>query len=91
MQLEHLAIHNNRVTGIYPPLVTHHHIGGAAQQVGNFPLALVTPLSPYDDNVGQGKGGTGPLLKTIRKFLRSRCHESKKNFQMAGRLIKIPW
>ena len=57
VQFEHSVLNHNRVAGIDPALVTHHHIGGAAQQIRDLALALVTPLRTDDDDVGQGQGG----------------------------------
>ena len=36
--------HNYRVTGIGPPLITHHHIGFEREIVDNLGLPLVAPL-----------------------------------------------
>ena len=57
VQFEHPVVHNNCVAGVDPALITHHHIGGTAQQIRDLALALVTPLRTDDDDVGQGQGG----------------------------------
>ena len=77
MQLEHLTIDNDGVPRIHAALVANDDVSGAAQQIGDLSLALVTPLSTDDDNVGQSKGDSGPLFKTIRKCFRSPGPSSK--------------
>ena len=84
MKLEHLAIDNDGVPRINAALVTDHDVSGAAQQISDLSLALVTPLSSDDDNVGQSKGDSGPLLKTIRKCFRSPGPPSKNRRQTAN-------
>ncbi len=53
MKLQHTIVDDNRVTCIHAPLVAHHHIGGAAEEIGDLSFSFVTPLSSDDDNVGQ--------------------------------------
>ena len=60
VQLEHLTIDNDGVPGVDTTLITHDDVSRAAEQIGDLSLALVTPLSTDDDNVGQSKGDSGP-------------------------------
>ena len=61
MQLEHLTIDNDGVSCINAALIANDDVSGPAQQIGDFSLALVTPLSTDDDYVCQrSKGDTGP-------------------------------
>ena len=60
VQFEHLVLHHDGVAGIHSALIAHHHIGGAAEEIGDLALALVTPLRTDDDDVGQGDGGPKP-------------------------------
>ena len=64
VQLEHLVVDHDCVAGIDTTLIAHHHIGGAAQQIGDLALPLVAPLCTDDDNIGQEHGGPQPLLST---------------------------
>ena len=57
VQLEHLVVHHDGVTGIHTALVAHDHIGRTTEEIGDLALPLVTPLSTDDDNVGQGHSG----------------------------------
>ena len=60
VQLEHLTINNDGVPCVDPALISDNNVGRAAEQIGDLSLALVTPLSTDDDNVGQSKGDSGP-------------------------------
>ena len=68
MQLEHLTINNDGVPGVDPTLITDDDVCGPAQQIGDLSLALVTPLSTDDDNVGQSKGDSGPRCEQSAIF-----------------------
>ena len=41
------ALHDDRVTGVGPPLVSYDHVVLIAQQVDDLPLGLVSPLKPH--------------------------------------------
>ena len=71
MKLEHTTVDDDRVPSIHTALIPHHHIGGAAQEIGDFSFSFVTPLSADDDNIGQGHGGPKPQICTIREYFRS--------------------
>ena len=94
MQLEHTIVNNNRVACIHTTLIADHHIGGAAQKIGDLSFSLVTPLRSDDDNVGQEHGGPKPQICTIREYLRSRVASSKLNLSWRlscpGPLISQP-
>ena len=77
MELQHLTIDDDGVTGIDAALITHHDIRGATQKIGDLSFSLVTPLSTDDDNVGQRLGGPKPRFCTIREYLRLACPWSK--------------
>ena len=94
MQLEHTIVNNNRVACIHTTLIADHHIGGAAQEIGDLSFSLVTPLRSDDDNVGQEHGGPKPQICTIREYLRSRVASSKlswfRGLSCPGPLISQP-
>ena len=77
MQLQDTIVNNDRVACVHTALIAHHHIGGAAEEIGDLSFSLVTPLRSDDDNVGQELGGPKPQICTIREYLRSRVASSK--------------
>ncbi|WP_232201752.1 hypothetical protein, partial [Synechococcus sp. WH 5701] len=77
MKFEHTPVNDDRVPSIHTPLISHHHIGGAAQEIGDLSFSFVTPLSADDDNIGQGHGGPKPQICTIREYFRSSVPTSK--------------
>ena len=77
MKFEHTSVDDDRVPCVHPSLISHHHIGGAAQEIGDFSFSFVTPLSADDDNIGQGYGGPKPQICTIREYFRSGVPKSK--------------
>ena len=49
MELELLALADDRVAGVVAALEAHDHVGPLGEQVGDLPLALVAPLgADYD-------------------------------------------
>ena len=77
MELEHTIVDNDGVPGVHASLVANHHIGRAAEEIGDLPLPFVTPLRSDDDNVGQRACGPKPRICTIRDYLRSALNLSK--------------
>ena len=69
MKLEDPLVHNDGVASIDTALVTHHHISGTAEEIGDLSFPFVTPLSSDDDNVGQGHCGPKPRICTIRDYV----------------------
>jgi hypothetical protein len=49
LQRELLAIEDDGVTGIVTALMAYYNIGTAGIKVGDFALALVAPLSAYNN------------------------------------------
>ena len=47
---EDTLVGDHGVTGVVPRRVAHHYGGVAGQEVHHAPLALVAPLTAYDDN-----------------------------------------
>ena len=80
MKFEHTTFDDDRVPSIHTALIPHHHIGGAAQEIGDLSFSFVTPLSADDDNIGQGHGGPKPQICTISDYFRSSVPTSKLLF-----------
>ncbi len=45
------AVDNDRMAGIVPPLVSGNDVEVGRQKIDNLPLALISPLSTYDNQV----------------------------------------
>ena len=54
VQLEHLAVDDQRVAGIVAALEAHDHVGPAGQPVDDLALALVAPLGADNHHAGHG-------------------------------------
>jgi hypothetical protein len=52
VELERLAVADDRVAGVVAALEAHHGVGLLGEQVGDLPLALVAPLGADDDDAG---------------------------------------
>jgi len=50
-QHEGLIADPNCMTGIMPPLISHHHGEPVRKKIDDFPLPFVPPLSPQDDDI----------------------------------------
>ena len=55
MQLEDLALADDRVAGVVAALKADHHVGPLCEQVGDLSLSLVTPLGADDHGSGHGR------------------------------------
>ena len=87
----HAADHQ-RVPGVRPSLVTHHHVGPGGEEVDDLPLPFVAPLRADDHHVGHGdvpitgarRGGTwlesrpAPAARNDPPMLRRRARSARR-------------
>ena len=70
LEREGATVHDDRVTGVVAALITHDHVHSPGQEVGQLPLALVTPLgADYD-----GGAHPDPILVDGRAPTRGDAH-----------------
>ncbi|WP_244281640.1 hypothetical protein [Synechococcus sp. UW105] len=85
MQLQHLIVHDDRVTCIDAALVPDDYISGSTEEIRDLSFSFVTPLRTDDDNVGQRHCGPKPPICTIYDFRSSPRLQSKG----VGELLRI--
>jgi hypothetical protein len=65
LECEGLAVHDDAVSGVVAALVTNDHVHVTSEEVGQLPLALVTPLGSDYDGCGHWTPSRRPRCGSI--------------------------